>query len=83
MIKRLECRNYPYAIIRKNKTGDSDECIVYISTEYEEVKEHQKKYYRNYDWSDVVYSIVEIWGNHMCPVLEFDTEDETTMSIEI
>lgn len=79
MVKRLECRNYAYAIVRKNKTGDPDECIVYMSTDILEAKSHQEKYYQNYDWSNVVYEIWEIWGNHMCPVLEFDTNDITVM----
>ena len=47
MKKRLECRNYAYAIIRKNKKGDPDECIVYISSDLKEAKEHKQNYYQN------------------------------------
>lgn len=79
MKKRLECRSYAYAIIRKNKKGDPDECIAYISSDFNEAKERKQNYYQNYDWSDVVYSLVEIWGNNMCPVLEFDTDDVTEL----
>ena len=80
MKKRLECRSYTYAVIRKNKESDPDECIVYISSDFNEAKEHKQNYYQNYDWSDVVYSLVEIWGHNMCPVLEFDTDDATEMN---
>lgn len=81
-MKRLELRNYPYAIVRKNKNstpGNEDECIVYISTDLEEVKDHQQQYYQNHEWLDVEYSIIEIWGNNMCPVIEFSPSDVTVI----
>lgn len=77
-IKRLECVNYTYAIIRTDENGK--EAIVYLSPDYSEAEKHFDNFYQNYDWKKDKFKLVEIWGNYKCPILEFNINDMTILN---